>query len=181
MFYQSFPDMKTVVFCRHAKSAWPDNASDIQRPLKERGVNDANYLGGILGAQGFDPELIISSPAVRARSTAEIFVRHLKYDKEIQTERSVYYEGVGEMLSMVQGLPAELSKVMVFGHNPTMENMVRFLLQMDAPFEMPTSGMACIESLANSWEYFAPRSVYLRWLLIPRLQRKEKTGFEGLI
>lgn len=165
--------MKTVVFCRHAKSAWPDNVTDIQRPLKERGVNDANYLGGLLGAQGFNPDLIISSPAVRAQNTAEIIVRHLKYSGEIRTERTVYYEGTGEMLSMIQDFPAELNKVMIFGHNPTMENIVRFMLQMDAPFEMPTSGMACIESMANSWEYFAPRSVYMRWLLIPRLKRKE--------
>ena len=52
--------MKTVILCRHAKSDWPDNTLDIRRPLKERGINDANYLGGILAAQAFDPDLIIS-------------------------------------------------------------------------------------------------------------------------
>ncbi len=164
--------MKTVVFCRHAKSAWPDNTPDMQRPLKERGINDANFLGGLLGAQSFEPDLIISSPAQRARETAQIIGEKIYYKKDVKEERSVYYEEVGSLMTLVQELPESLEKVMIFGHNPTMETAVRFLLQMDAPFEMPTSGMACIESLANSWEYFQPRSVYLRWLLIPRLQRK---------
>ncbi|MCI4666964.1 MAG: histidine phosphatase family protein [Bacteroidia bacterium] len=166
--------MKTVVFCRHAKSAWPDDTMDLHRPLKERGIIDANYLGQLLGNQRFEPDLIISSPATRARQTADIMVDRLAYKGEIRTERSIYYEEVGAMMSMIQELPDEISKVMVFGHNPTMENMVRFLLQMDAPFEMPTSAMACIESMSNNWQYFSPRNVSLRWLLVPRLQRRDQ-------
>ncbi|MEO0898894.1 MAG: histidine phosphatase family protein [Bacteroidota bacterium] len=165
--------MKTVILCRHAKSDWPEMTADIDRPLKERGKEDAAYLAGLLADQQFVPDLIISSPARRAQETAEIYRSKLGYSKEIRTVRSVYYEELGSLIQMIQGVEDEVSSLMVFGHNPTMENAVRYLLQMDTPFDMPTCGMACFESLSNQWKSFGPRQVYLRWLLIPRLKRKD--------
>jgi phosphohistidine phosphatase len=162
--------MKTVVFCRHAKSDWPDGVADIDRPLKQRGVDDAQFLGNLLGEKSFQPDLIITSPANRARSTARLIARGISYTEEIRVEPNVYYEGVGSMLELVKELDPSLNSVMIFGHNPTMEQMVRYLLQAESRYEMPTSGMACFESYLD-WKHF-PDSCALRWLLVPRLQRK---------
>jgi phosphohistidine phosphatase len=101
--------MKTVVFCRHAKSDWPDGVADIDRPLKQRGVDDAQFLGNLLGEKSFQPDLIITSPANRARSTARLIARGISYTEEIRVEPNVYYEGVGSMLELVKELDPSLN------------------------------------------------------------------------
>ncbi|MEL7341424.1 MAG: hypothetical protein AAGM67_13165, partial [Bacteroidota bacterium] len=78
----------------------------------------------------------------------------------------------GNLLSLVQELKEEWESVMFFGHNPTMENTVRYLLQAQAPYAMPTGGMACFESY-GSWATFV-NNCQLRWLLVPRLKRKDE-------
>ena len=164
--------MKTLVLCRHAKSDWPSGVDDMDRPLKERGTNDAIRLSQLLSSHGFVPDAIISSPANRALSTAKIISEQLNYDRDITVERNVYFGGTGELISIIQDLPTHLNSVMVFGHNPTMEQSVRYLLQLDSPFEMPTCGMVCMESVATHWQDLLKHHVMLRWYLIPRLKRK---------
>lgn len=165
--------MKTLVICRHAKSDWPSDVSDIDRPLKERGIQNADFLGGLLADQGFMPDLIISSPANRALSTARLVAKKLGYSRrEIQVEPSVYYEGSGSLLQLVRDLPQKLDTVMIFGHNPTMESVVREILQIGAPVQMPTGAMACVETLSGGWSSLSARHAHLRWMLVPRLDRK---------
>lgn len=165
--------MKTIVLCRHAKSDWPPNVDDFDRPLKGRGIKDANFLGNLLHEKEFTADLIISSPANRALSTAKIIGRHIGYEDKIDKKESIYYQGVSNLISVVKKLPDELDSVMIFGHNPTMENAVMHLLQSRVHFEMPTSGMACFEIYGQSWKSVEERYTHLRWLLIPRLKRKE--------
>ncbi len=166
--------MKTLVLCRHAKSDWPVGVDDIDRPLKNRGVKDAHYLGELLNNQLFIPDLIISSPAKRAHGTANIVASQVGYpENKIAIEGTIYHEGAGSLISYIRDLVPSLNTVMIFGHNPTMENAVRHLLQMGAAFSMPTCGMVCLESYVNEWEKVDPRNMYLRWVLIPRLKRKD--------
>ncbi|MEL7531169.1 MAG: histidine phosphatase family protein [Bacteroidota bacterium] len=164
--------MKTVVFCRHAKSDWPDGTSDIERPLKKRGVENAKDLGQLLAEQQFLPDRIISSPAKRALTTANIVSEKLGYQHEISIIPSIYHDGAGNLLSLVQDLDEKWDTVMFFGHNPTMENVVQYLLQSQKRYDMPTGGMACFESYAG-WQQFVT-TCQLRWLLVPRLRRKDE-------
>ncbi|RMG70872.1 MAG: histidine phosphatase family protein [Bacteroidetes bacterium] len=164
--------MKTLILARHAKSEWPDGVRDLDRPLKERGRKDAAYLAGLLADQGVVPDLIISSPAQRARQTAGIFAQQLAYPRPLQIEPAVYYDGINGLLSLIGDLPDDVDTVMIFGHNPTMEDMVTRLLRSQVEFTLPTSALACFESWAVSWAQFAPANLHLRWLLVPRLQRK---------
>ncbi|MFK7922147.1 MAG: histidine phosphatase family protein [Bacteroidia bacterium] len=164
--------MKTVVFCRHAKSDWPDGTSDIERPLKKRGIENAKQMGSLLADHQFLPDRIISSPAKRAMTTANLVAEKLNYPSEISIIPSIYHEGAGNLMSLVQELDPAWDTVMFFGHNPTMEQTVRFLLQADKHYEMPTGGMACFESYAG-WEQFV-NTCQLRWLLVPRLRRKDE-------
>jgi len=164
--------MKTLILCRHAKSDWPGNLPDLHRPLKRRGVEDANYLGEILGSQGFRPDRIITSPALRARQTSEIVSACISFPGTILEERIVYYEDENALVELIQRQPDTLDTVMIFGHNPTMEDTVRQLLGSKAPFQLPTCAMVCLESMARSWQYFRTENLHLRWQLIPRLKRK---------
>lgn len=164
--------MKTLVLCRHAKSDWPDHVEDFRRPLAPRGLKDAERLGKLLKSHEFLPDLILSSPANRALHTARILREQLGVSKEIVQEQKLYDEGAGTLSAIVQALPAEAQTVMIFGHNPTMEQAVRLLLNMGNPYQMPTGGMVCLETNANDWQYAITQGFSLRWALCPRLQRK---------
>ena len=166
--------MKTLVLCRHAKSDWPPGIADIDRPLKDRGIRNADFLGELLGNQEFMPDLIISSPANRALSTARLVAKKLGYSRDrIQIETSVYHEGTDALLQLVRSLPQTVETVMIFGHNPTMEYAVKEILNSEAAFSMPTAAMACLESFGNTWARFHTQNVHLRWFLVPRLQRSD--------
>lgn len=164
--------MKTLILARHAKSDWPVGVPDIKRPLKKRGENDAAFLGKLLASQSFSPDMIISSPANRALSTAKIIARTLSFTEEIQVEDDIYYQGAAHLIQRVREFPPSWNAAMVFGHNPTMEIAVQTLLGQDAEFLMPTSAMACIEIASDSWKHLETDHVHLRWFLIPRLKRK---------
>ncbi|MEM7371572.1 MAG: histidine phosphatase family protein [Bacteroidota bacterium] len=164
--------MKTLYLCRHAKSDWPAGVRDLDRPLKERGINDAQFLGQLLASQDFSVDRIISSPANRAKSTAKIIAQTAGHTSSIQIEECVYHEGVASLISFVRQLPNDLTSAMIFGHNPTMEDTVQALLNSEADFMLPTSAIACFESEGHNWTTFRTSNLQLRWLLVPRLQRK---------
>ncbi len=166
--------MKTLILCRHAKSDWPPGVSDLHRPLKSRGVRDANFLGGLLADQAFCPDLIYTSPAERARQTAEIIAAKLEFPGKLMEKEEVYFQGVEALMRLVRRVSPLQDTVMIFGHNPTMEEAVQYLLSSGAPFFMPTGAMACLEMMRPDWQALGPGSVSLRWLLIPRLKRKEE-------
>lgn len=164
--------MKTLILARHAKSDWPTGVPDTKRPLKERGERDATFLGNLLASRSFLPDRIISSPAKRALSTAKIVSEKLGYKDEIQIEDNVYYQGAEHLIESIRKYPASWNTVMVFGHNPTMENAVRSLLGQQSDFIMPTGAMACIEISSDSWKHLETDYLHLRWFLVPRLKRK---------
>jgi phosphohistidine phosphatase len=166
--------MKTVILCRHAKSDWPESIADIRRPLKQRGIKDANFLGDLLRSQAFRPDLIMTSPAQRAKQTAEIVSTCISYPGELREEPDIYYEGETKLISLIRTLPIGVDTVMVFGHNPTLENLVQRLLGSQAMFDMPTCGMACFETYEAHWRDWGQHHLPLRWLLVPRFKRKEK-------
>ena len=169
--------MKTLVICRHAKSDWSQNLPDIQRPLNARGEKDAPMMGRLLKAYEFQPDLILSSPAVRARTTAEAVASELGLDSSaIRIESGMYHEGPGRVLGLVQDLPNHINTAMIFGHNPTFESVARMLLGSQADLRMPTAGMVCIQSYAASWEQISPRNCSLQWFLIPRLVKSFRKG-----
>lgn len=165
--------MKTLVLCRHAKSDWPTGVDDINRPLKDRGITDANNLGSLLKSHDFAPDLIVSSPARRALTTAQLIAEQLEYKPDIHIETPVYFGGLPDLISVIESLPKEANTVMIFGHNPTMEQAVRYFQKSQQQFEMPTSGMACFENYADNWADFIGASCRLRWLQVPRLKRKD--------
>ncbi|MFN0204384.1 MAG: SixA phosphatase family protein [Bacteroidia bacterium] len=164
--------MKTLILCRHAKADYPADTLDFDRPLKERGKKDATQLGKLLESQGFMPDLIVSSPANRALTTAKIVAKEIGYTQEIVENPKIYSASVGELVDIIQALPKTAETVMIFGHNDTMSETVRFLLQMQSFFEMPTCAMACLENSFSDWQFTRRYAARLRWVLVPRWVRK---------
>lgn len=166
--------MKTFVICRHAKADYPDSTADIDRPLKERGYRDAARLGELLADHGLEPERIISSPALRARTTAEVVAENIDYEEDIEIRDEIYFGGASDIVDILNELPESVETCMVFGHNPVVSEVVRFFMQSQHFYDLPTCAMVCFESRAARWEHVTQHNTTLRWLLVPRLVRKEE-------
>lgn len=144
--------MKTLYLCRHAKSSWKDKSlDDFERPLNKRGKNDAPLMGKILSKKNIKPALIISSPAIRAFETAKIFSSHLDYPEEkIKTDLQIYEASSRDLLNVLRDVDNKYKSVMLFGHNPGLNNLSDFLTGHVID-NIPTSGVVCAELNFEQW------------------------------
>jgi phosphohistidine phosphatase len=145
--------MKTLYIVRHAKSD-KDNPKleDIDRTLNARGYTDAHAMASKLNDTRKKPELIVSSPAIRALTTALIFARKFKYDpKKIVLEELLYETGSKEYLQVIAELDNSLDSAMLFGHNATITMLVNKLTD---PFtdHIPTCAVTAISFAVSSWK-----------------------------
>ncbi len=145
--------MKTLYLIRHAKSDWAiSHLSDIDRPLNERGYADAQKMSLILKEKQIVPDLIISSPAVRAISTALIFCRALNYDpKSILLNKNLYDTSVKDYLKCISETDDKYPILFLFGHNPIISNTANVLCNA-IPQEMPTCCISGIGADIGSWK-----------------------------
>lgn len=145
--------MKTLYLARHAKSSWRNSElSDIDRPLKERGIRNAYQMGEYLQQQGIMPDIIIVSPAARAMHTGIIYARQLSFPMHrIRTNGLLYHGGMGGIIEMLQQLDDRFDSAMIFGHNPTFTNMVNQLSDGELD-NLPTSGVAELAFHISSWD-----------------------------
>ena len=144
--------MKTLFLVRHAKSSWRNSElSDIDRPLKERGIRNAYQMGEHLQSAGGAPDLIITSPAARAMHTAIIFARQLSFPMHrMRINGLLYHGGQGGIMEMLNQLDNRFDSVMIVGHNPTFTNMVNQLSDGELD-NLPTSGVAEIRFDVERW------------------------------
>jgi phosphohistidine phosphatase len=121
--------MKTLFLVRHAKASRDNPAlPDHERPLHERGHEDAPLMGGRLAQRHVKPDLIISSPAVRALSTAQAFAHALGYEPQrIASEARLYASTADTLLAVVRSLDKKLDCVMLFSHNPQLSELAQQL------------------------------------------------------
>ena len=144
--------MKTLFLGRHAKSSW-NNAllADQDRPLNERGLRDAPRMGKRLADRGVRPNLIISSPALRAYDTAVKIAGEIDYPvSDIQVTKEIYLEGKTGILNAISLLDSNIDSVMLIGHNPGITIAVNYLAQADLD-NVPTCGIAEIQFDFELW------------------------------
>ena len=149
--------MKTLCLIRHAKSSWNDEyVEDFERLLNQRGLNDAPEMGKRLMQFGFRPDLIMSSPAFRAMSTARRISRELAYDtQQIVADSRIYDASLHRLIDLVQGLPDEAQAVAMVGHNPGMQHLAQYLTGL-APDEFPTCAVFAIRFDLTAWSAITP-------------------------
>lgn len=142
--------MKTLLILRHAKSDWSNSKlSDHDRPLNHRGKYDAPRMGAWLKQQEMVPELIISSTAERALTTAEMVAQAFDFDGELRTTRDFYLAGPPAYIETLNELPDSYARVMIVGHNPGMEELLSLLTDQDRP--LTTANVAVVELPIDSW------------------------------
>ena len=164
--------MKTLFLLRHAKSDWGDSSlRDFDRPLAARGERDAPRIGKALRKRGPLPELIVSSPAARAKATIEAVARAAKLDLDIQFEDVVYGASTPELIKLIRTLSELTSCVLLVGHNPGFEDLVSRLSGTHE--RMPTAALACIEFEIDHWVDVDDGLGKLKWLMTPKQLGKD--------
>ena len=143
--------MKTVLILRHAKSSWNHpELSDYDRPLNSRGKRDAPRMGKHLRQAGLIPDRILTSSAKRARKTANKVAKSCGYTGKVKKLEAFYDTVPGVFFKTLQALSDKYQRVMVVGHNPTMEQLVNHLTGEIE--RMPTAALAQIELPIQQWD-----------------------------
>lgn len=144
--------MKILYLIRHAKSSWDNqDQTDFERPLNKRGEHDAPLMANILNKKKVEPDLIISSPAKRAFSTALIFAEKLDYNlNSVKTDDRIYEAGMRELMTLVREIDNRNKTVMIFGHNPGLTSFTNLLGDKFIP-GMPTCSIVGLEFDATKW------------------------------
>ncbi len=146
--------MKRLLILRHAKSSWdhPDLA-DIDRPLNKRGLRDAPRMGRWMKQQSLIPDVIASSPAERAKTTARLAAEACGYQHPIKQVGDFYGGGPEAYVHWLQGLPEDNRVVLVVGHNPDLETLLNILTgEVTA---LPTAALAEVELNVGRWAALA--------------------------
>lgn len=146
--------MKKLLLVRHAKSSWDESGKpDFERPLNQRGLKDAPFMADLIKKKGFDPDLIISSPAKRAMETCQFYARCFGYNSDfIQQEQLIYSQGYREVFKLLTKIDEKINTAFLFGHNPDITYLANALTGNYID-NLPTCGNVGIEFDVRSWKH----------------------------
>ena len=146
--------MKTIILVRHAKSSWKDpSLDDFDRPLNKRGKKNAPFMGEKLKERQIMPDIVLSSPAKRARKTAIAITKAIGYSKKkIIFDENMYHGGARYLFKMVQNLDDKHETVMLFGHSPDFNDLANMLLKKNSVHNIVTSAVYCIQLNVDQWQ-----------------------------
>lgn len=144
---------KRLTLVRHAKSDWSaPSLGDFDRPLNARGARDAPDMAGRLLRAGLKPTRMISSPALRALATAQVFAAAFGYpEKRIRLAEDAYLASPGELLEVVRGSGGIATHLMLFGHNPGISGFAARLTGDDSLGDVPTCAVTSLLVPLRDW------------------------------
>jgi phosphohistidine phosphatase len=142
--------------------------TDFQRTLNGRGLRDAPFMGKIINSIGIKPDLILSSPAVRAKTTARFYADALNYQADkIITKELIYDRGPREIIYMINEIDDSLNTIILFGHNPDLSTLANFLCDFEYG-NLPTCGTVCIDFDTDTWSIIGDEKGKLRFYEHPK-------------
>jgi phosphohistidine phosphatase len=157
-----------IVLLRHGKSDWDsDFGFDSERPLSPRGVRAAQTMGRVLSGAMKHPDLVLASPALRALSTAQLAAEAGDWETPIEVVDALYGGGPEAVVYALRGVPPDVGRVLLVGHEPTWSETTSMLVGGGA-HRIPTGAAAGLESFVP-WPQIEPGACRLLWLLPPRL------------
>lgn len=165
---------RELLILRHAKSAWDTGApTDFERPLAKRGERDAPKIGAWLYREGLVPDLVLSSPARRAKQTTAKVCKRLDIEKKrIVWEPRIYEGTLQQLLGVLSECPADVATVLLIGHNPGLEELIMHLAGEDLAIPtdgkiLPTASIARLEML-DDWRNLPYGSAQILSITRPR-------------
>ena len=157
--------MRTLYLVRHAKASLGDDGGrDFDRPLARQGIEAATRVGKLFVLEKLKNPSFVSSPAVRARHTTEIILESFDVIGEVRFAARIYEADLHSLLRTISEINSEVEEVVLVGHNPGMEGLLRFLTAEVRA--MPTAAVAKVELESDSWATLRERECRLRWLVV---------------
>ena len=142
--------MKRLLLLRHAKSSWAEaGLEDFERPLNERGLRAAPLVGHYLLAQKIRPDLILCSPAERARQTAALVAEAAQLSVPLRYDERIYEATAARLLEVVSQTEEAAEEALLVGHNPGMEELLELLAGESR--RMPTAALARLRLNVEKW------------------------------
>jgi phosphohistidine phosphatase len=163
-----YQEMKTLLLLRHAKSDWDDpGLKDFERPLNKRGLKAAQAVGSFLRRQKAQPQLILSSPAERARQTTLLVMESVKLTTvDLRYDERIYEASTERLIEVLSQIEDTAEVVMLVGHNPGFEELLEHLT--GEAQRMPTAALACLNLNLEKWGKVRENCARLEWLVKPR-------------
>ena len=159
--------MKTLLLLRHAKSSKDDTTlRDFDRPLNDRGKDDAKLIGRFIRESSISPDLVISSPAKRATKTTELVLKSAALKFNVAFDERIYEADLHRLLTVVSQIEPARSVVMLVGHNPGFEDLVEVLAGRTT--RLPTASLAQIDLIVEEWNEVRAGAGKLKWLVTPK-------------
>lgn len=161
--------MKTLYLIRHAKSS-RDNRDipDFERPLNERGEKDAPFIAEVLKKKNVNVDLILSSPALRALTTAKIFAKELGIsEKEIVADENIYEASRKDLVNVLLKIDDSKNNVILFGHNPGLTYLSNYICDFETD-NIPTCGIIGMQLEFDSWKYIGSKSCGFKFFEYPK-------------
>ncbi len=145
--------MKNLFLIRHAKAIEPvSGIDDFDRPLMDKGIKNAHLMGKLLHQQQIKPQLIISSPAARALSTAMIMSKELDYPySKIVLEEKLYESSVNNYFHVIKKTSDAVQTLFLFAHNPTITEICHSLTDTFIDI-IPTTGIIGLSFNIDAWQ-----------------------------
>ena len=147
---------KTLLIIRHAKSSWDiGTITDFERPLNERGKKDAPEMASRLKKRNIKVDVFVSSPAKRAKKTAELFCTTFHHPADsIQLISKLYHAGEAVFFEVVASLDNSANTVAIFSHNPGITEFANLLTDKTRIDNMPTCSIFAVKVFTNNWADF---------------------------
>ena len=166
--------MKKLYIIRHAKSSWNDeDIEDFERPLNKRGKQNAPLMGEKLKEKEIMPDIIISSPAQRARSTVEIIAKKINYKQKIIFNEDLYEADVTTLHNILSKIDNEKSVVFLIGHNPELNMLAEVYVGFDE--NIPTCGVLEVEFNCDRWKDIGANNAKLVSFDYPKKYSEDKS------
>jgi phosphohistidine phosphatase len=160
--------MKSILFVRHSKSSWDDlMIEDHDRPLNTRGKKDSKSMGEYLLQNGNKIDIIISSSAKRAKSTAKNLNEVVKAENFI-IEPRLYLASAMEILKIVQNIHNEVDTAIIVAHNPGMTDVAN-IFSTDKIINVPTSGVFKIDFVVDDWSLADSHNGTMKFFIYPKM------------
>ena len=159
--------MKRLFLLRHAKSSWDDpRLADFDRPLNARGQRAAPLMGRYLRDRKIRPDLILCSPAERARQTVALLAEAAGLSAPLRYDERIYEATATRLAEVVSQADEGAGTLLLVGHNPGLEELLELLTGETR--RMPTAALACVQLDTERWAKLAPRSGRLEWHVKPK-------------
>ncbi len=156
--------MKTLLLIRHAKSDWPENMKDFDRPLAEKGFNDAEKMANFLFNENISIDKMITSPALRAKTTCSIFAE--KYQMNVCEDAELYHAQNSEFINAISKADEKANSLAIFSHNDGISDFASSLCGDD--LQLKTCAVAIFELKSETWANFRKNSIVLKDYFSPK-------------